>query len=102
MLDTRSFVDQKEVPSVGFTLTDDSLMANLDVMYAGVSSCSMLEVRIKYRADILTFVLACQSAHGGFSRAPIALPDLEMTHRALRVIALTAPEVLSGRSRVRT
>jgi ribonuclease BN (tRNA processing enzyme) len=51
-----------------------------------------LHVPVRHRADVLEFVLACQCNNGGFSRAPVALPDLELTHGALQIIALLAPE----------
>ena len=34
-------------------------------------------------------VLACQTADGGFSRTPTALPDIDLTHQALATIAMT-------------
>jgi len=41
---------------------------------------------------VLELVLACQTADGGFSRTPNALPDIDLTHQALQVIALTTEE----------
>lgn len=37
--------------------------------------------------------LACQARHGGFSRAPAALPDIVLTRRALQILhALAGPD----------
>jgi hypothetical protein len=83
---TYGFIAARQVPALGFALTADSLMANLDVLYAGVQCCAMLEAPIAYRNDVLSGVLACQSADGGFSRAPAARPDLEATYRALQTL----------------
>ena len=88
---TAAFVDRLQVPSFGFTLTGDSLLGSLDIVYAGMKCCAMLGVPVRYKADALRFVYACQSTNGGFSRVPDALPDIEMTSRALRILALAEP-----------
>jgi len=93
--DTRSFVDNLQIPSIGFTGTRDSLSANLDVLHAGVRCCALLGLPVRYREDALGFVLCCQTPGGGFSRAPVALPDVELTHRALKIIACLAPELMN-------
>lgn len=87
----RRFVDALQVPSIGFALPPESRRGNLDVIYAGVMCCTMLGLPLRYPADMLAFVLACQAAHGGFSRAPTALPDIARTRRALQML-----EVLGG------
>jgi hypothetical protein len=93
--DTRAFVDRLQVPSFGFTLTCDSLIGNLDIIYAGLQCCRLLGASVSYPRDTLAFVLACQTAKGGFSRAPNALPDVELTHRALQIMAMLEPAALT-------
>lgn len=95
MPDTQLFINQRQVPSLGFSLSDGSLMYDLDVMYAGVKCCEILGSQISFSTDILHRVMSCQAADGGFSRSPVALPDLELTHKALQIIAIIAPETLS-------
>jgi hypothetical protein len=90
--DTRSFVDSLQKPSIGFTATSDSLYTNLAIIAAGVESSAMLNLELRHPADILSFVLACQAADGSFSRTPVALPNIELTHQALEIIARIAPE----------
>ncbi len=47
----------------------------------------------------VAFVLGCQSRDGAFARASVALPDIELTHQALEIIAVLAPVALrAGRS----
>lgn len=86
--DTRAFINRLQMPSLGFTLTEDSLTANLDIIYAGMECCVLLDATVKYPADVLAFVLSCQTIGGGFSRASNALPDIAYTHLALRIITL--------------
>jgi hypothetical protein len=99
--ETAAFVDRLQLPSFGFTITGDSLLANVDVIYAGTRCCAMLGIPIRYRADVLGFVLACQTPNGGFSRVPTALPGIGLTHRALEIMGLVERDVVSraGRSR---
>jgi hypothetical protein len=41
--DTRSFLDQRQVPSFGFTFASNSSMTNLDVIYSGVKCCKLVD-----------------------------------------------------------
>lgn len=91
--DTRQFVDQRQVPSTGFALSEHSSMATLPIVYAGVRCCSMLELRIRYRAQALAWVLACQTGTGGFAQVPAALPNIKLTHQGLELITMLAPEL---------
>ena len=84
------FVERLQMPSFGFTMSEDSSMASLELVEAGVKCCAMLGVPVRYPADALAFALACQTGNGGFSRTPGALPGIEQTRRALQVIALLA------------
>ena len=84
--ETRAFVDALQVPVFGFTATIDSRAATLAVIHAGLECCALLGLRLRFRADILAFVLGCQAADGGFAPVPGALPDIEMSRRALQIL----------------
>ena len=72
-----------------------SLFAALEILHAGVRGCALLAQPVRYAEAVLDFVLACRSGDGGFARAPDALPNIELTHRALDVIvALCGDAVL--------
>jgi hypothetical protein len=100
--DTRVFVDRLQRSSSGFTATLDSSHTNLPIIAAGMRCCTLLGLPVRHRADILTFVLACQSADGSFSRAPVALPNIELTHQALTIIDALDPGLLSVSADSRT
>ncbi len=89
--DTHAFVERKQLPSYGFTLTDDSRLCNVDVLYGGLQCCAMLSLPVKHAADLLRFVLGCQAASGGFAAAPGAAPNIALTHRALQILDTLAP-----------
>lgn len=91
--DTHAFLDQRQAPSFGFTFAAGSSMTNLEVICAGAKACRLLDVPIRYEADMLAYVLACQESNGGFARTLTGLPDLELTHRAIEVIALLMPDL---------
>jgi len=97
--ETRAFVDDLQRPPIGFTGTADSLFTNLEVIDAGTQCCALLQLPVRYTADITAFVLACQTANGGFSRAPVALPDIALTHQALAIIHRVDPDGLTGGAR---
>lgn len=94
-----AFVDSLQSEACGFTITRNSWSPRLGVVHAGVRSCRLLGLRIRHPAHVRDFVLACQTAHGGFAGAPDALPDIELTHAAVDVLlALRQP---AGRTRRR-
>jgi hypothetical protein len=84
--ETRAFVDRLQRRFSGFTNTADSLSVNLDIVAAGIESCALLNLPVRHREDILEFVLACQAADGSFSPVPVALPNIALTHQAIKVI----------------
>ncbi len=84
--DTRAFVDRMQVPPFGFALTENARTGTLEVIHAGVRCCALLGLPLRRSGEVLRFVLACQTKDGGFAPAPVALPDLAQTHRALVVI----------------
>lgn len=93
---TRQFVDALQIASFGFKATLDSMYVHLGVTYAGVSACNLLALPLRHAAAAVDFVLACQTGDGGFARAPSALPDIALTHRALQ--ALITAGALAGPS----
>jgi hypothetical protein len=92
LADTRQFIQRLQTPYLGFTLTSDSLMTNLEVIHAGIFASLMLAMDIPSLEAALKFVHMCQMERGGFARMPVALPDIESTYRALKV--LTAARAL--------
>ena len=97
----RSFVDRLQVRSFGFKLTDDSLVANVPVIYAGMHCCRLIGLPVRYQDDALSFALACQVSSGGFSRTPSALPDIELTRQAIEIVGMAEPSTLGGKGRQR-
>jgi len=88
----RAFVDDLQIPSFGFTLTRDSLVANLEVIHAGLECCALLRLATRYPRDIVAFTLASQTSNGGFGRAPSTLPSIELTHSAIEILARVDPD----------
>ncbi|EHC19427.1 prenyltransferase [Fischerella thermalis CCMEE 5282] len=86
--ETRNFIQQLQVQETGFSNTIDSLSTNMDVVYAGIFASMLLNLEIFYLESAMQFVLMCQMAKGGFARAPVALPDIETTYRALKILQL--------------
>lgn len=86
-----SFVDELQHPSCGFTMTRTSRMERLELVAAGVACCRLLKIPVRYSAEALRFILACQTQRGGFAAAPDALPDIMLTHQAVvTLLALNA------------
>ncbi|CAG9168082.1 hypothetical protein LMG23992_01012 [Cupriavidus laharis] len=83
---TRDFVDRLQVASYGFTGVAGSILLNLDAVFAGVRCCKLLDTPVRYPRQALVYVLACQTGKGGFARAPGALPDMELTYRAVWIL----------------
>jgi len=86
---TKEFVSRLAVPALGFRLTDDSLTSNLETTCAGLACARRLGLTVPVEADAIGFILACQSANGGFARAPGALPGIGLTHLALAALRPT-------------
>lgn len=93
---TKTFLERLQVPSFGFIMTPDTSMSTIEVLYAGASCCSLLGIPLAHAADTVSAVLRCQMGDGGFARAPVALPNLELTHLALEAAVLIARGVVSG------
>jgi hypothetical protein len=89
---TRRFVDGLQHAAIGFTAMPGLQYGNLEILGAGIECCALIDLPIRYPSDALTYVLACQSADGSFSRVPVALPDIAYTHQALQVIAWLRPD----------
>lgn len=88
-----AFVDSLQQPPVGFLMTPHSAMSSLDVAYAGVRCCEILGIPVRHNQDVMDLTLGCQTANGGFAHAPMALPNLEFTYRALKVLVILMPEL---------
>lgn len=84
--ETAEFVDSLQCKPSGFTLRPDSQMSMLNPLFAGVQCCHLLDLPFRYPIEGLEFALACQVGSGGFAASPGALPDLELTERALSTI----------------
>lgn len=82
----REYVDALQVEGLGFALTRDSLTSSLGTILAGIESCELLGLPLRFGADIEGFVLACEVADGGFARVPGALRDIESTHHAVAIL----------------
>jgi hypothetical protein len=91
--ETAAFVDSLQQPPVGFLMTPHSAMSSLDVAYAGVRCCKILGIPVRHNQDVMDLTLGCQTANGGFAHAPTALPSLEFTYRALKVLLILMPEL---------
>lgn len=88
---TRRFVGALQVPGLGFMSSREAFATSLETLHAGVCCCRLLGLDVRYPADSLAFVLSCQSRDGAFGRAPVSLPDIELTHHAIEIMALLAP-----------
>lgn len=83
---SRAFVDRLQVPPYGFTAVEGSVLGNLEMAFAGVRCCALLGVPVRFAAQVRSFVCACQTGKGGFARSPGALPNIELTYRALWIL----------------
>lgn len=63
-----------------------------DLLADDVHRCAALGLDVRYPNEILRFVFGCQTGNGGFSRVPVALPNIELTHQALEILATIVPE----------
>lgn len=87
----RSFVSEMQTPGTGFRLTRDSALSNIDVIHAGVVSCALLDLPVRYCADVLRAVLLSQRTNGGFSRTPGSQGDMRTHYRALAILRRLSP-----------
>jgi prenyltransferase beta subunit len=88
----QSFLETQQAPAFGFAFNRYAPMPTLEVLHAGVTCCALLGLHVRYPEPVLRFALACQAADGAFARAPGALPDIEMTHLALEILARLSHE----------
>lgn len=82
----RDFIDALQVPTFGFVITRDSLSSSLETIRAGIQCCRLLGLRVRHPRELRAFVLACQTAEGGLSRVPGALPEIESTHYGVAIL----------------
>lgn len=100
---TRDFVDRLQQTSLGFRHTEDSCTPpNIDTLHAGVFSSALLGLRVRHPADIVSAILTSQRMHGGFTRSPDSLGDLDTHFRALSILQQlrNRPYGLSSQTRI--
>ena len=83
---TRDFVDDLQDEDMGFRTAPHAGATNVDAILAGLKCCEALNLPWRYPHAILDFTLSCQARDGSFGRRPVALPDLEQTHRAVSAL----------------
>ncbi len=82
-----AFIERLQLPSLGFKYTEGSVSdPDIDTLYAGVFSCTLLGLDIHYAGDILHTVLSRQRLHGGFARSSDSLGNLNTHCKVLRII----------------
>jgi hypothetical protein len=85
--EVKAFIGRLQLPSLGFKYTEGSIAGpDIDTLYAGVFSCTLMGLNIRYQQDILATVLACQRLHGGFARSSDSLGNLNIHCRAVSLI----------------
>jgi hypothetical protein len=80
------FVERLQGKPFGFTNTLVGTTATVDTIFAGVRSCALLGIPVRYPELATRFLLLCQTGGGGFARAPNALPNIEYTFEALAAL----------------
>ncbi|HYQ91464.1 MAG TPA: hypothetical protein VES89_05150 [Candidatus Competibacteraceae bacterium] len=84
---TQAFIERLQVPALGFHYTEGAVSApDIDTLYAGVFSCVLLGLGVRYAGDILSTVLSCQRRHGGFARTSDSLGNLNTHYKAVRML----------------
>lgn len=81
---TAAFLGRVQSLPNGFSAVSEGMLASVEVLYAGLRCCYLLSQPVQHPEAIRNFVLASQGRLGGFAPACGALPDIEMTHRAIR------------------
>jgi hypothetical protein len=85
--EVKAFIGRLQLPSLGFKYTEGSISGpDIDTLYAGVCSCAILGVDVRYALAILNNVLLSQRLHGGFARSSDSLGNLNTHYKALRII----------------
>jgi hypothetical protein len=85
--EVKAFIGCLQLPSLGFKYTESSISGpDIDTLYAGVCSCAILGVEVRYAAAILNNVLLSQRLYGGFARSSDSLGNLNTHYKALRII----------------
>ena len=93
---TARFVESLQDPQLGFCNTLDSRYVRLDVLLAGVQSCRLLGLPIRYPEVGLSLVRAAQTAEGAFADVPGALPTLQSHYTGVAlVVACRAAEAFA-------
>lgn len=94
---TRRFVARVQHREFGFQLTEDSIAPTLETLFSGIETVRILGLPIAYSPQTLQFALACQCQNGGFARAPVALPNIELTWQGISVLQTLDPMAREAR-----
>lgn len=92
---TRTFLNDVQIGPTGFTGTRDSRNPSLNIVFAGLASCRLLKIPVRFLTAATTFVLGCQAPNGGFRVSPGGLTNIETTDCALDALHFIA-EAMSG------
>jgi hypothetical protein len=85
-----AYARQCEALPFGFNMTPAGAGSNLEALLSGLRILRYYGVEPSHPEHIRRYVAACQTATGGFGRAPGAIAQLTETLRALEVLMLLA------------
>ena len=99
-MQTLDFVQRCQGPPLGFNITPDAVSSSLDCQLAGVRLGARFGARLADPTSTRTYVARCQTAAGGFGRAPGAIPRLGDSWKALDILvsldAVASPSITTG------
>ena len=84
--DTARFIEDMQIPSLGFRNTRDSRYSNIYILHAGVLSCALLGIPVRHPTAIMDMVLSCQCADGAFAPVSVSLPNLHTHCLAIKLL----------------
>lgn len=90
---TKAFVERLQCKNFGFRATEDSYFSHTEIMHAGVFSCALLGIELRYPEKVLNFVLMSQKQNGGFARSHDSLGDLRTNYHVLKTIQQLSGEL---------
>jgi hypothetical protein len=86
-----AYARQCERPPYGFHVTPLTTSSSLESQHAGLQVLQHFHALPREPARMREFVASCQTASGGFGRAPGAVPRLDDTLHALQILVMLAP-----------
>jgi hypothetical protein len=86
-----AYARQCERPPYGFHVTPLTTSSSLESQHAGLQVLQHFHALPRELARMREFVASCQTASGGFGRAPGAVPRLDDTLHALEILVILAP-----------